>query len=190
MTDDANVSLYRSTIEAAMSERHTIQQEIANVEATLARLRTREAALNAMVHALHSVLPEAEMTVEREELESADIATSGVGPAASARTSAPLPRPSTLSRRPSESSSPYRVGLILRDQNQPMTRQQIIDEYRVREWFKPDWKDPEANLVQAIRRAVTYGWAEQVPGRKSTYVTTQAASVGPSAGTSGNEEGE
>lgn len=190
MTDDENVSLYRSTIEVAMSERHAIQQEIANAEEILAKLRTREAALNAMVHALHSVLPEAEMAVESEVLEVANAASGGFEAVVSPRTLDPLPQPSSLSRRPSENSSPYRVGLILRDRSQPMTRQQIIDEYRERDWFKADWKDPEANLVQAIRRAVTYGWAKQVPGLKSTYVTTQTASVGSSAGASGHKEGE
>lgn len=95
----------------------------------------------------------------------------------------PLPQPPNMRRGIAETSSVYRVGLILRDKQRPMHVTDLVEEFESRGWVEPAWVSDavRGNVHQAARRAVQAGWATPVPDRASTYVTTQAPVDTPSA---------
>lgn len=103
------------------------------------------------------------------------------------------PRGSAGSRaardRFTEGSSTARVVELLRAGSVALTRQAIIEEFFERDWVDPGWKEPEAAIRMAIRRAVERGAVWEHDGRFAVQVAgcrpapgRRDPSTGPAAG--------
>lgn len=199
---------YKQALEAALRERIDVRSEIETLSERLDILKARDANLSQTVTGLTAILgPRVDEERESDEEPSGDVArvetpSRGTPPPRPQEDDGgeglvkevgerhedygpPLPQPRNLTRRVSPDSSPYRVGIILRDANHPMTRGEIIGQYLARGWADPKWTgDPSNNISQAIRRAVEYGWAQPLPGERKVFITTQTPDGRPVAGDS------
>lgn len=187
---EPNRSVFEQALDAAERERDGVRAEIATLRERLDTLAARDANLSQTVKGLCAILgrqseghgaekPEAAVpsgpliAADAHGARAADASPQQVHDGASHESFPPLPQPSMLSRRVAPDSSPYRVGVILSQAQGAMPREAIIHEYLRRGWSDPKWQgDPANNISQAIRRAVKYGWAYELPGLRNVFRTT------------------
>lgn len=189
MSSNPNQSVFKQALEAANAQRDTVRDEMAGLTERLDTLKDLDANLSQTITSLQAILAPTEedeedtTTPSLAEPSETPVAVrpinehllrGGDGEDTAEHEGPPLPQPPMMSRRVSPDTSPYRVGIILRDHQEPMKRDWIIQEYESRGWLDPKWQgDPTNNISQAIRRAVKYGWARQLPNERHVYVTTQ-----------------
>jgi len=183
---DADIrTTYRATLTAANAQRDAVRAEIAVVTERLDCLKTLDANLSQTVTSLLAILGPDEQKPEVAPAPSGNAAPPPQQKVAESTPEAmprngedeadygpPLPQPPNLSRRVSSTSSPYRMGIILRDLKHPVTPDEAIAEYVRRDWVEDKWRDPESAMRQALRRTVEYRWARR-DARRRVYVTTQ-----------------
>lgn len=71
----------------------------------------------------------------------------------------PLPKAAGLKREADPESSVYRAALALRAAGRGVRVEYVLRVFREMGWVEGTWRDPRANVAQAVRRAVEYGWA-------------------------------
>lgn len=157
----------RQAVREAEERLEGFDSEIAELDAKRSELLSYRTRLIALIKASRALLADVNST-DDDSLDR--IAEGGVD--VSKPRVPPLPQPAGMTRGVAEDSSVYRVGLILRDAQNPMSREEIIAEYKRRGWVDAKWKDPESSLTQAMRRAAEYGWATREAGTW-TFTTTQ-----------------
>lgn len=191
MDTNPNESVLREALRAARAQLDAVRAQNARLAAELDEHRGLEANLAQAVSSLQAILgpekpdePESVELVEAHTSErEADAASDQVVRTVVDGAVSPgplLPQPTTLSRRVSPTSSPYRMGLILRDTQRPMTRDEAVIEYVRRGWVEDKWGDPEGAMTQALRRAVGYGWARRLD--RNLYISTQTPDGQPAVG--------
>jgi hypothetical protein len=185
MTDEIDRSAFGPACEAAHARLEYLDAEESRVRASLDRVLRERKSLLKIIEGI-------------EGLPGAGDGEGGSGPKSEVPPLADgpeveldgeLPQPDHTTRRIDPKSTAYRVGLFLKNQVGPLSRNEIVSSFETNGWVDSDWKYPRGTIFGAIQRAADYGWIERVEGTKDSFRTTLVSNAGTEADPRGEGEG-